>query len=545
LFSILTTLAPNSAKNIPTAGPAKTLANSTTFRFENITQALKIFSTDQIRAWDRFTIETEPITSLELMNRAARAFTDWFTDQYPDTERPVCIIAGTGNNGGDGLAVARLLHRIFYNAKVFVCDCTGKQSADFNAQDDLLPKDIWKVSAANPSHIPETDPIPANAIIIDALFGSGLSRPLAGDCAAWVDWINALPNETVSIDLPSGMPADSAAVGPVVQADRTFSFETPKLAFFFPENSARTGAWAYGPIGLSPIFAAGVATPFSFLTAAEASALIRPRTTFSHKGSYGHALIIAGSYGKMGAAVLAVRACLRAGAGLTSIYSARCGYEIVQSAIPEAMFIADPGDECWTEAPEVHPYSVIGVGPGIGTSEATAEALEQLLRAATQPLVLDADALNLLSKHPEWWPLVPENTVITPHPKEFERLFGRAANDFERNALQRSRSEKHRIHIVLKGAYTAVTAPDGACSFNSTGNPGMATGGSGDVLTGIITGLLAQGYPAGDACRLGVYLHGLAGDLAAAEWSQEGLIAGDLVEYLGKAWLTLHKKALG
>lgn len=496
---------------------------------------MKVFTADQIRAWDAYTIGHEPIASIELMERAALVFTDWFTSIYANSERSVAVFAGTGNNGGDGVAVARLLHRRFYEVKVFVCDFTGRHSADFEAQVAALPPHeavpvVWLRDAGN---LPEILP---GAIVIDALFGSGLNRALQGAWTQVVDFLNNLPNEIVAIDLPSGLFADAPATGPVVEAVRTFSFQQPKRAFFFAENAGRVGEWAVGDIALHPDFAAQTGTPFYFLEKNDARRLVRPRDKFSHKGTFGHALLVAGSRGKIGAAVLAARACLRAGAGLLTVRTPACGYEIAQTAVPEALCETDADDSQWTENVEISPYSAVGVGPGLGMDARTKTALEHLLRQARTPLVLDADALNLLAQNSAWWDFLPKNSILTPHPKEFERLFGKTGDGFARNDLQRRKAQKHGVFIALKGACTAIAAPDGACWFNSTGNPGMATGGAGDVLTGILTGLLAQGYPPADAARLGVFLHGLAGDLAAARYSQPGLVAGDLVEFLGAAW---------
>jgi len=535
---------------------------------------MKIYSTAQIRAWDAYTIEREPIASVELMNRAAGAFADWLTQLYPDTERPVWIFAGTGNNGGDGVAVARLLHRRFYTAKVFVCDFGGKHSADFDAQLAALPpqRAVDLALLTSPDQFPL---VPANVLVVDALFGSGLSRPLEGAWAELVARLNGLPNDVLAIDLPSGLFADrhtpylatttnrgdaearstsfskntprlcgSAGQDPadnVVHATRSFSFETPKLAFFFPENAGRVGEWDFGSIGLRPEYARTTDTDFHVVTPADARALAKPRPRFSHKGTFGHALLLNGHFGSMGAAVLAAEACLRAGVGLLTVHTPRCGYGILQTRVPEALCSVDASDSRWTELPDLSRYSAIGAGCGIGQEAQTAHVLKRLLQTARVPLVLDADALNLLAKHPNWFSFLPENAVLTPHPKEFERLFGPSANDFERNALQRAKAREHRVFIVLKGACTAIACPDGSCWFNTTGNPGMATGGSGDVLTGLLAGLLAQGYTPQDACLLGVYLHGLAGDLAAAEKSQAGMVAGDLVNFMGKAWLEVEE----
>ncbi|MBK6932858.1 MAG: NAD(P)H-hydrate dehydratase [Saprospirales bacterium] len=500
---------------------------------------MKVFSTEQIRAWDAYTIENEPVTSLGLMDRAARVFTRWFTACYPDAEQPVWVFAGTGNNGGDGLAVAGLLHRQFYPVKVFICAYGGKHSADFDAQlAGLPPHDAvsvhWlKAGAALPPAPP------SGAILIDAMFGTGLTRPLEEPWASLIDWMNGLPNDRVAIDLPSGLLAGANTPGPCIRATRTFSFETPKRAFFFSENAERVGEWTAGSIGLHPDYALRTYTPFHYITADVVQTLVRPRKRFSHKGVFGHALLINGSMGKVGASVLSAIACLRAGVGLLTVHTPRCGYPVLQAQAPEAMCSVDKSEEIWTELPDLARYSAIGAGCGIGQDRHTAQALKCLIQQARAPLVLDADALNILALHPKWFGFLPKGAILTPHPKEFERLFGKTADSFARNALQCAKAQEYGVYIVLKGACTAVACPDGACWFNSTGNPGMATGGSGDVLTGLLTGLLAQGYPPEEAAVLGVWLHGLAGDLAAVELSQPGMTAGDIIRYLGKAWLAL------
>lgn len=484
-------------------------------------------------------MEHEPIAPVDLMNRAAQAFTDWFVGHHPaEAGRPVWVFAGTGNNGGDGVAVARLLHRRFFETKVFVCDFGGKHSADFDAQIAALPLHgaVGLSWLKSPKDLPA---VPANALLVDALFGSGLARPLEGHWETVVHWLNGLPNEKIAIDLPSGLFADTHTTGACVQANKTFSFEMPKRAFFFPENANRVGEWAFGSIGLHPGYREKTGTSDRYLTADEAKMRIKKRARFSHKGTYGHALLLNGSHGSMGAAVLAAAACLRAGAGLLTVHVPRCGYDIVQIRVPEAMCTMDQSETHWSELPDLLRYSAIGAGCGIGQNAQTAQALKRLLQTAKVPMVLDADALNLLAKHPNWWAFSPKNAILTPHPKEFERLFGPSANDFERNALQREKAQEHQVFIILKGAYSAIACPDGTCWYNSTGNPGMATGGSGDVLTGLLTGLLAQGYSPHDACLLGVYLHGLAGDMAAAEHGQPGLIAGDMVDCIGKGWLSV------
>jgi hydroxyethylthiazole kinase-like uncharacterized protein yjeF len=508
---------------------------------------MKLFSPEQIRAWDVYTIEQEPITSVDLMNRASTAFAEWFSGHYPDVQQAVYIFAGPGNNGGDGLAVARLLFRNFYDVKVFVCALNDTRSPDFQAQVAVLPKDIPVIEGFDWLASVQRDPAMHKRffatqhppIVLDALLGSGLNRALEGPWADLIAFLNGLPCTRVSIDLPSGLFADQHTSGPCISADRTLRFQTPLRAFLFPENAQRVGDWETADIGLHPAYEQQTETPFHYLTHSDAAALVHKRGKFSHKGSFGHALIVAGSFGKMGAAVLSTRACLRAGAGLVSVKSPLCGHDILQTAVPEAMYQHDNKVEYITAIPDLTPYKSIGIGPGLGQKEETGLAFEQLLDSCKVPLLIDADALNLLSLNPELWRKVPQNTILTPHPGEFERLFGKSDNDFMRNDLQREKAQEHGVFIVLKGANTAIACPDGACWFNSTGNSGMATGGSGDVLTGIITGLLAQGYAPRDAALLGVYAHGLAGDLAAAAGSEAGLIAGDLVDFLPESWKVL------
>jgi NAD(P)H-hydrate epimerase len=336
--------------------------------------------------------------------------------------------------------------------------------------------------------------------------------------------------------------ADQPTTGVSIEADYTFSFELPKLGFMFPENAERVGEWHCETIGLSPDFIREENTPWHYLDANEVKPLLKFRQKFDHKGTFGHALIVAGGYGKVGAAVLAAKACLRSGAGLVTAHVPKCAYSILQTAVPEAMASVDDHEfdvTCFGE--ELIRFQAIGAGPGIGTNQLTIKALEELLEKSGKPLVLDADALNILAAHPGLIKKIPRHSILTPHPKEFERLFGKTENSFARNGLQRKKAQELDICLILKGSNTAVAAPDGSCWFNTTGNPGMATGGTGDVLTGILTGLLAQGYSSFDAARLGVYLHGLAGDLAAADFQQEAMIAGDVIEYLGKAFKKLRE----
>jgi NAD(P)H-hydrate epimerase len=501
---------------------------------------MKICSAAQIRELDAYTIKHEPISSLDLMERAAACFTQWLIQTYPNQQQPVHIICGIGNNAGDGLVAARLLHHAGYDVTVHTCQISPSRSEDFEANLRRLPGH----GAIETHPIAEGDPmpeLPEGVLIIDALFGSGLNRPVEGYWSDLLHHLNNLKGERVAIDIPSGVYADQSTEGAAFHAHRTFSFELPKLAFLFPENAARVGAWTARSIGLHPKAITQAQTDNFYLTDEIARNLLRPRAKFSHKGTHGHALLIMGSYGKMGAALLAARGALRSGAGLVSLHVPKIGYNIVQTALPEAMVSLDEHELQCTEVPELDAYQAIGVGCGLGQGTLTQKALTQLIVMADQPLVLDADALNILSKQPDLLEILPSQSILTPHPKEFERLFGPTPNHFKRHELQVRKARELGLIIVLKGAHTCIALPDGRSYFNSTGNAGMATGGSGDVLAGILTGLLAQSYTPEAAALLGVFLHGLAGDCALQRESEESMIAGDLPDALGLAYQQLRK----
>jgi hydroxyethylthiazole kinase-like uncharacterized protein yjeF len=499
---------------------------------------MKVFSVEQIRAFDAFTIENEPIASIDLMERASTVFTHWFTTLFNNEDIPVTIFCGPGNNGGDGLAVARLLYDKFYPVKVVFCVIGKNTSTDFSINRERLPTVIQQ----NLVSLEKGDPfpsIPTNSIIIDGIFGSGLSRPVEGYWGDLIGHINNLSNKVVSIDIPSGMFADNHSTGNIIQADHTLSFELPKLGFFFSENSPYTGQWNFRSIGLSPSYLKSEPTNNFYTVPDDVRSLLKKPGKFDHKGTYGHALLIMGSFGKIGAATLAAKACLRTGCGLVTVHLPGCGYEIMQTSVPEIMVSIDSADHSFENAPEIAPFSSVGMGCGLGTAPATAKALHNIIKKSKHPILLDADALNILSEHKHWLKALPENSILTPHPGEFRRLFGDSANDFERNKLQRELAQKYKVIILLKGAHTCIADPKGNCYFNSTGNPGMATAGSGDVLSGMITSLLAQNYTPLSAAILGVYLHGLAGDLASEANGEESLIASDIIFAIGQAYKKL------
>lgn len=496
---------------------------------------MKIFTTSQVRELDSLTIKKEPIASIDLMERASNAIYDKYLQTF-HYNRPVYIIAGPGNNGGDALALARHLLQTGLNVKVQIIS-TGKLSPDCEINLKRLKESFAEnvTESVNEFLIPE---ISTDTIIVDGLFGSGLARPLSGIFAEAVEFINNSSCEVLSIDIPSGLQGESVAneYDAIVKANYTFSLQFPKLAFFFAENEKYVGEWSVLDIGIHPKAIAETQTNYFLTEKTDIQNILKPRPKFSHKGTYGHLLLVSGGKGMAGASVLGAKAALRSGAGLVTVHGPKCNRVIVQTAVPEAIFSFDNNKKFITSVHDLQKYSAIAVGPGIGVNTFSKEMLAQLLSEIQQPCVFDADALNLMGYHPELLNLLPKGSIITPHKKEFERMFGASANSADEINLAIEKSKEFEIVIVLKGAYTRVILPDGKVYFNPTGNSGMATGGSGDVLTGIIGSLLAQGYKSESAALTGVYLHGLAADLALETESEASLIAGDIVGKLGKAF---------
>ncbi len=501
---------------------------------------MKLFTTKQIAEIDKYTIENEPIADIDLMERASMQITNWLVQEF-STEQKMLFFAGPGNNGGDALAIARQLAGLGYNCEVYLLDFGTelRGSPSINWQRLEMQGNVKLSRLNSKADFPE---IEKSDVIIDGLFGSGLTRPLQGLPADIVRQINQAMNVVVAIDIPSGlMGEDNTGNIPenILRADFTLTFQFPKLCFLFAENEEFVGEWEVLPIGLHPGGIEKINSPYHFLRKDEVRQLLPLRSRFDHKGTLGHALLIAGSYGKMGAAVLASKACLRAGVGLLTSHVPHMGYSIIQTAVPEAMASVDRHDSMFTEFPKLEPFAAIGVGPGLGQKQNSKKALCQLLDTAKVPMVLDADALNILAENPGYLEKLPEGSILTPHPGEFKRLVGSTENSFQSIQKQKKFSKKYKCTLVLKGAYTSVSTQAGELFFNSSGNPGMATAGSGDVLTGIILGLLGQGMVSEEAALLGIYLHGLAGDLAANEKSEFAVIAGDIIESLGRAFIAV------
>jgi ADP-dependent NAD(P)H-hydrate dehydratase / NAD(P)H-hydrate epimerase len=498
---------------------------------------MKLFRSDQIKKIDESTINDEPVSSVNLMERAAGELLKWYLSNF-ERSRHIFIFTGPGNNGGDGLALARMLDANRYDVEVIYLDFSVKTTPDWVVNMDRLRNETQvKITTLKDNDLLPN--ISAKDVIIDAIFGSGLARPVEGLAGEVIRYINSTGASVVSIDIPSGLFGEDNASNNfenIIRADFTLTFQFPKLSFLFAENAIYTGDWNVLPIGLSENAIRNTTSPYYFLEKKDISTLLKKRNKFDHKGSFGHGYLIAGSSNKTGTAVLGAGAALRSGIGLLTCHIPAGGVLSLQCSLPEAMVDPDRNERHFSEFGDTGLFSAGGIGPGIGVEPESQIAFYRFLTEFKKPLVIDADGLNILSVNKEWFPLIPNGTILTPHPKEFERLAGKTENSFQRLEKQIEFSMAYKCIIVVKGANTSVTTPDGMVFFNSTGNPGMATAGSGDVLTGILLSLLAQGYGSVNAAILGVYLHGLAGDIAAEELCYESIIASDIIKCLTKAF---------
>ncbi|MGB7842847.1 MAG: NAD(P)H-hydrate dehydratase [Salinimicrobium sp.] len=502
---------------------------------------MKIFSAAQIKEADKKTLEKQDISSDELMERAAGLVFEEIHNRLQNAEIPIKIFCGIGNNGGDGLVIGRLLLEQAYNVTIYVVNYSDQRSQEFLTNYDRVKNmtEKWPSLLKSENDFPQ---INSGDFVVDAIFGVGLNRPLVEWVANLVKHINDSGAFVLAVDMPSGLMADQSMLDPdsIIQANYTITFQTPKLSFFLPKTAEFVGDLQVLDIGLDREFLLETTTAAQLIGKPEAKALYTPRKKISHKGTYGHALIVGGSYGKIGSVCLSATAALKAGAGMVSIFAPSCGYEILQTALPEAMVLTDENDMMLSNIDHGMDPSVIGFGVGVGTEEKTVKAFEQLLKKNKKPMVVDADGLNIIAKNKEFLELLPEGSILTPHPKELERIIGSWENDFQKLEMAQQLVEKYKVILVIKGAYT-FTITSEEMYINSTGNPGMATAGSGDVLTGIITAFVSQGYEPLRAAILGVYLHGKSGDIAAQKLGFEGLIAGDIAANTGAAILDLFK----
>ena len=505
---------------------------------------MKIFTSAQIHELDKYTIDHEPIKSIDLMERAAIQLTDSIVAEW-DKDMKVVVFAGPGNNGGDALAVARMLAVRGYNVSTWLFNTSGRLSDDCKKNRDRL-KDVKQV-ASFVMVTEEFDPptLDAQTLVVDGLFGSGLNKPLSGGFASLVKYVNTSPAKVVSIDIPSGLMTESNEYNVksnIMKADVTLTLQQPKLSFLFPENQQFIGHVEVLDIGISQEGIDKTDAQFYILEKSDITPCLKRRDPFAHKGSMGHALLVAGSRGMAGAAMLAAKACLRTGVGKVTVHTPACNTLPLQIGVPEVVLDVDSDTNVVSEAVDTDCFKAMGIGPGLGTNENTAIAVIGQMRRAQCPIVVDADALNILAAHKAWLQQIPVGAILTPHIGEFDRLEGVSTDSYERLSKAMLLAERQHAYIVLKGHYTAIITPGGRVLFSPTGNPGMATAGSGDVLTGIITALLARGYTQGEACAIGTYLHGLAGDIAARSLGEESLIASDIINSLPMAFKELSNE---
>lgn len=504
---------------------------------------MKIFTATQIHELDKYTIENEPISSIDLMERAASTLTRAITNVW-SANTPFVVFAGPGNNGGDALAVARMMAEQGYQMMVYLFNISGSLSPDCAANKHRIQES--KRIRQFVEVIEEFDPprLEAGMVVIDGLFGSGLNKPLAGGFASLVKYINASSAQVVSIDVPSGLMTEDNTYNVranIIRATTTLTLQQPKLSFLFPENQVFIGQLRVLDIRISQEGIDKTEAPYTIIEENMVRSRLLGRSPFAHKGQMGNALVIAGSYCMAGAAVLTARACLRVGAGKVTVNTPKRNIPVLQTAVPETIVQCGTEETIFAEAVDTDDFNAMGIGPGLGQSEQTAIALIAQLRRAQCPVVADADAINILANHRSWLQQLPKGIILTPHPKEFDRLEGHCADSYERLTKASNLAKRLQGYVILKGHYTAICMPDGHILFNPTGNAGMATAGSGDVLTGIITGLLSRGYKPEDACIVGVYLHGLAGDLAANDLGEESLLASDIIRYLPRGFKRLKE----
>lgn len=503
---------------------------------------MKILSAAQIKEADAYAIENEPISSTDLMERASCAFASKFMSIWKN-DSPVKIFAGPGNNGGDALAIARLLCNKSYDVEVFIFNTKGKLSEDcyINLQ-RLQEQGLAKINEITTAFSPLA--LTTNDIVIDGLFGTGLSRPLTGGFASVVKYLNSQPSTIVSIDVPSGLMCEDNTLNVmnhIIKANYTFTFQFTKLSFFFADNASYTGNWEVLDIGIRIPETESFNTCYHLIEDNEIPNMMKSRERFAHKGTMGHALLIAGKKNMAGAAILSAKACMRSGVGKLTLHTPESNAPIILSAIPEVVLHTEPLYDAFATALDSNQYDAVAIGPGIGTDEETAQAFIEQIHSNNSYTVIDADAINILSSHIDWIQQLPQNCILTPHKKELEGIIGISKNCFEELEKTRELAIKQKIFIIIKGAFSIIVTPEGQCYFNPTGNPGMATAGSGDVLTGIILALLARGNSPHEAAILGTYIHGMAGDIASETIGEESLIASDIIDHLPQSFMKLKQ----
>jgi len=491
---------------------------------------LPLLTASQIREADAYTIANEPIASIDLMERASKAFVGWFINHFPDKKQSITVYCGTGNNGGDGLAITRILNDHHYKAlNIKIARFSDKVTDDFNVSLKRIQQTEIPLLEIGPG---EALPDENSQVIIDALLGSGLNKPLEGDYKKLVNHINNLHKTVVAVDVPTGFFTDGEVPpdADVLKADLVITFQQPKINFLLPESGPYIKCMEAVNIGIDEKFVQSLNSPYQAVEEKDIRRLLKPRHRFSNKGTYGHALIVAGQAETMGAALLCSAACAYAGSGLTTACVPQSGLTALNSYLPEIMAIVRHD----LEPPKIEwdSFNTMGIGPGLGKDEEALALFKDILTNYHKPIVIDADALNLLATHKELWTKIPENSVLTPHMKEFDRLFGEHKSWWQRMQTGIKKAKDLKLYILLKNDYTLIITPGGKVYFNSTSNPAMASGGMGDVLTGIITSLLAQKYSSEEACIIGAYVHGKAGDELALPNRMNVVLPGQLAARL-------------
>lgn len=503
---------------------------------------MKILSSPQLKELDKYTIVHEPIASIDLMERAAIALTNAIVRRW-DKSFEIVVFAGPGNNGGDALAIARMLSKRGYHVEVFLFNTKGNLSEECQTNLNRL-KTCGSVYFTEISTQFDPPTLTERHLVIDGLFGSGLNKPLSGGFASVVKYINSSKAQVIAIDIPSGLMGEDNTYNirqHIVRADVTLSIQLPKLSFLFPENEDIVGEWELLDIGLKQTYIDAAPSAFSIIEESDVRQLIKPRKRFAHKGSFGHGLLIAGSYGMAGASILSAKACLRSGIGLLTVHAPIHNHDLLQTTVPEAIVQTDIHERYFAQPTDLSRYKAIAIGPGLGQEEDTSLAMMEQIQGSSLPIILDADAINILSTHRNWLSRIPKRCILTPHLGELERLIGKCMDTYERLTKVKELATYLQSYIIVKGAWTAIVTPEGHYFFNPTGNPGMATAGSGDVLTGILLALVSQGYTQEEACLLGVYIHGMAGDIAAEEMTEISLTASDIINSLPAAWKKIRQ----
>lgn len=490
---------------------------------------MKILTGTQIKEADRFTIENEPVESIALMERAAEMIAQEICRRVEEGSE-LLFLVGKGNNGGDGLAVARMLSRVGFDCSVCMVSGDDDLSDDCRTNYERLPENVKLV---------DVDELSVNdrTVIVDAILGSGVKDVAHGVVTNVIKLINSVLNTVISIDLPSGMKTEfDNDPENIIHADVTLALEFPKLAMLLPEAGECCGEIEILPIELL----SEAKSDYYYTEADDLRLMLKPRLKFGHKGNYGHALLICGSKGMTGAAILSTCGALRSGCGLVTAHVPEKEASALHANAPSAMVSGDPGDRFTKLPANLEKFSTIGVGCGLDTAPETADALSELLKATLKPMVIDADALNIIACHPEFRGLIPPHSILTPHHGEFKRLAGEWNGEEEKLTRLRSLASELNCIVILKGSHTAICSEDGRIFFNPTGSPGMAKAGSGDILTGLLTGTLAQGYSPENAALIGVWLHGRAGEKAEGYFGHDGMNSADIIDFIPEAWSELR-----